>query len=166
MPFSTGASPNDLRRPSTWIALAPAPASRAGRRSRGRPGQPALPVPVDQPVGEPGQRDRQDQEQHRGHGVAGVVEHRAAVDLRRLVGLDRAEHADQRGVLLQADEVVQQRREDVAHRLRQDHEPQRGELGQAERPGGRGLAAVHRVEPGPVHLGHVRRVREHSATMP
>ena len=35
-----------------------------------------------------------------------------------------ADHVDQRGVLLQADEVVEQRRDDAPHRLRHDHEAQ------------------------------------------
>jgi hypothetical protein len=78
-------------------------------------------VPGDQPVGEPGQRNGQQQEQDRGDRVAGVVERRVAVQLGRLVGLDGAEQPDKRGVLLQADEVVEQRRDDDADGLRQDH---------------------------------------------
>ena len=43
------------------------------------------------------------------------------VDLRLVERLDRAERADERRVLLQADEVVQERRDHAPHRLRQDH---------------------------------------------
>ena len=74
---------------------------------------------------------------------------------------DEAEEADERGVLLQRDEVVQQRREDAPHRLRDHDVAQRLPLRQAERARGRGLAPVHALEPGAVHLGDVRAVHEH-----
>ena len=57
--------------------------------------------------------------------VRRVVEGRVRVDLRLLERLDRAERADERRVLLQADEVVQERRDHAPHGLRQDHEAQR-----------------------------------------
>src|SRR5262249_40958864 len=76
-----------------------------------------------QPVGEPRQRDDEDQEQDGGHREAGEVEYLLAVDFGRPVGLDGSQDADQGGVLLQADEVVEQRRDDVPPRRRQDAVP-------------------------------------------
>ena len=82
------------------------------------------------------------------------------VDLRLAERLDDPEQRDQRRVLLQADEVVEKRRDHAPHGLREDDVPQRREPGEAERPRGGLLARVHRVDPGPVHLGDVRRVHE------
>ena len=89
------------------------------------------------------------------------VERRGLVDLRLPEGLDDAEHADERRVLLQADEVVQQRRDHAAHGLRDDHVTERLRVRQPERPRRRVLARVDGLDPCAVHLRHVRRVDEH-----
>src|SRR5258708_7117731 len=60
-----------------------------------------------------------------------------------LTGSPRPACADQRRVLLQADEVVEQRRNDVAYRLRKHDVPQRGAVGQAERARRGDLAQVY-----------------------
>ena len=78
----------------------------------------------------------------------------------------RAEDRDQRDVLLQGDEVVEQRRRDPAHRLRQDHVAQRLRLGQPDRERRVALAAVDRVDPGAVDLGDVGAVGERRARSP
>ena len=59
------------------------------------------------------------------HDVRRVVERRGDVDLRLAERLDRADQRDERRVLLQPDEVVQERRDHAADRLRDDHEAQR-----------------------------------------
>ena len=92
--------------------------------------------------------------------VCGVVEGRVRVDRRLLERLDRAERPDQRGVLLQADEVVEERRDDAAYRLREDHPPQGLTMREAERAGRRLLARVDRLDPGAVHLADVCAVDE------
>ena len=78
-----------------------------------------------------------------------------------LQDLGQPDEADERGVLLQRDEVVEQRREDAADGLRDHDVAQRLPLRQPERAGGGGLAPVDALEPGPVHLGDVRAVHEH-----
>ena len=74
--------------------------------------------------------------------------------------VEQADEADERGVLLQADEVVEQRRDDAAHRLRHDDEPHRLGVGETERAGARRLAPVDALDAGAVHLGDVRAVDE------
>ena len=74
--------------------------------------------------------------------------------------LHRADDRHQRRVLLQPDEVVQERRDHPPHRLRHDHEPQRLEPREAERAGGSFLARVHRLDACAVDLGDVGRVDE------
>ena len=58
-------------------------------------------------------------EEQRGCDVRRVVEGCGSVDLRLLERLDGAEDADERGVLLQPDEVVEERRDHPAHGLRE-----------------------------------------------
>ena len=100
-------------------------------------------------------------EQRRRDEVRRAVERRRLVDLRLLERLDDAEGADERRVLLQADEVVEERRDHAAHGLREDDEAQRLAVREAERARGRLLARVHRVDARAVHLGDVGRVDEH-----
>ena len=57
-----------------------------------------------------------------------------------------------------ADEVVEQRRDDPAHRLRHHDEAQGLEEGEAERAGGRDLAPVDALDAGAVDLGDVGAV--------
>ena len=57
-----------------------------------------------------------------------------------------------------ADEVVEQRRDDPAHRLRHHDEAQRLEVGEAERARGRDLAPVDALDAGAVDLGDVGAV--------
>ena len=101
--------------PSIRRALASTVVIAADRRSA------ALLAP-DEPVDEPGHRDRQQEEDHRGDDVGRVVERRGLPDLGGPEDLDDAKDADQRGVLLEADEVVEQRRDDAPDGLRQDDE--------------------------------------------
>ena len=152
IPFSTSALPNDLWRFSIVRASL--------MRVRLRPA--AAPVARDEPVGEPGQRDRDRDEQH-GRGQARrEVEGRRLVDLRLLERLDRAEHADERGVLLEADEVVQERRDHAPDGLRHDHVAQRLPVREPERARGRrpGSGAPTRSRPGrPPRRRPCRRAR-------
>ena len=70
------------------------------------------------------------------------------------------EDADERGVLHQRDEVVEQRRDHLAHRLGDDHVAHRLTVAHAERARRLGLAPRHRLDPGAVDLGHVGAVGE------
>src|SRR3954452_13504830 len=115
-------------------------------------------VALDHLVDETGLRDGDEDEEegHRRH--RGQVEVVAGDDLRLVEGVDGADDVDQRRVLLQRDEVVEQRRDDAAARLRDDDVAQRLGEGEAQRAGGRGLAPVDAVDAGPVDLGHVGAV--------
>ena len=67
---------------------------------------------------------------------------------------------DERRVLLQPDEVVQQRRDHAPHGLREHDRGERLAAREAERARGGLLARVHGLDPGAVHLGDVRGVDE------
>ena len=90
----------------------------------------------------------------------GEVEVGGDLDLGLLERLDRAEDADERGVLLEADEVVQERRDHAAHGLRQDDGRERLAPRQPERARRRLLARVDGLDSGAVDLGDVRGVDE------
>ena len=168
MPLSTSSSPNDFHSPwidsAVAVARAVASASPRVRLAAGHAdaGAADLPAPLlagDQPVGEPRERDRH----HAGRSSAvttyGVKLNFAAdEDLRLAEDLDDADERHQHGVLLEPDEVVQQRRDDPPDRLRDDDVAHRLELRQPERPRRGRLARVDRLDPRPVDLGHVRRV--------
>src|SRR5207237_10274634 len=100
-------------------------------------------------IGRAGGRERQVDEEHGADEVAGEVEVAVRV-VRSLRGrLGDADRADNGGVLLQADEVVEQRRDDAPDRLRQDDVPQRLHVRSEERRVGkewrcRGWAAYNR----------------------
>ena len=64
-------------------------------------------------------------EERRRDEVGRAVERRRLVDLRLPERLDDAERADERRVLLQPDEVVEERRDHAPHGLREDDEAQR-----------------------------------------
>ena len=67
-----------------------------------------------------------DEEEHEcGGEVRREVERRCGIDLRLPERFDDTDQRDERRVLLKADEVVQQRRDHAADRLREDHEPHR-----------------------------------------
>ena len=70
------------------------------------------------------------------------------------------DHADQGRVLHQRDEFVQQRRDDLADRLRDDHVAHRLAVAHPERARRLHLAAGHGFDPGPVDLRHVGAVDE------
>ena len=118
-------------------------------------------VARDQPVGEARERDRQQQEQQRGREVRRVVEGGGRLDLRLAKRLDDTEQRHERGVLLQPDEVVQQRRNDAADGLRQHDVAHRLRVREPERPRGRRLARMDRLDARAVDLGDVRGVDEH-----
>ena len=67
---------------------------------------------------------------------------------------------DEGRVLLQADEVVQQRRDHATDGLRDDDEPHGLAAAQPERSGRGDLRGVDRLDAGPVDLGDVGRVHE------
>ena len=69
------------------------------------------------------------------------------LDLGLAERLDDAEKANEGRVLLQADEVVQQRWDDAAHGLREDDEAQGLPVREPERARGRRLARVHGLDP-------------------
>ncbi len=81
--------------------------------------------------------------------------------------LRQTDDRDERGVLLQRDEVVEQRRQDPAHRLRDHDVAQRLPLRQPERACGRGLAPVDALE---ARIGRprrrTRRTRARARAMP
>ena len=89
-PRRTSSSPKDLRTsltrstggPVPWTGVMRCPARSAGERAH------------QHAVGEPRQRDGEQQEQDRGHHVRGVVERPRAVDLGRPDGVDRPEDRD------------------------------------------------------------------------
>ena len=111
-------------------------------------------------VGESGERDREDDEEDRRDSFAGVIE----VVARVLAGLcDCFEDADdvhERRVLLESDEVVEERRDDSADRLRQHDVTHRLRVAQPEGARRHPLARVHRLDPRAEYLGDVRRVDE------
>ena len=106
-------------------------------------------------------RDRDAQVEQGGGHERRVVEGRGGDDLRLAKRLARdADDRDQGDVLLEGDEVVEQRRADVADCLRDDHVAQGLGLGQADRQRRVALAPVHRVDPRAVDLGDVGAVGE------
>src|SRR5437764_11637348 len=78
-------------------------------------------VTCDQPVGEARERDRDRDEEDRRHEIRREVERGSDVDLGLVERLERAEEADERRVLLQADEIVQERRDYAPDCLGEDH---------------------------------------------
>src|SRR5215217_2338375 len=118
------------------------------RRRSHRP--PAL--PARKPVGQAGHRDREQDEQQRGGEVRRVVEAAVDLDLRLPEGLHGPDQRDKRGVLLQADEVVQKRRE--------DDEPERPSVRQAERARRRRLTRMNGLDAGAIDLADVGGVDE------
>src|SRR5262245_56557216 len=153
MPFSTWLPSKDLCRSTTRRAAVSATSHAPGRL-------PSLLVPGDEPVDESRLGDRDHDVDEREGDVRREVEFGGGDDLRLAEGLRVSEHGDQRGVLLQADEVVQQRRDHAANRLRDHDEPKRLPPAEPERSRGGHLRGVHRLDPRPVDLGDVRRVHE------
>ena len=83
--------------------------------------------------------------------LAVTIDHVGSSTRWRTLGLRRLARADQdedRGVLLQADEVVQQRRDHLAHGLRHHDVAHRLEVVEAERARGHALALVHPLDAG------------------
>ena len=109
----------------------------------------------------PRERDRDRDEQDRRADVRRVVEGRGDVDLRLAECLDHSQQGDERRVLLEPDEVVQERRDHATDRLREHDEAERLQAIEPERPRRCLLARVHRLDSGSVHLRDVRRVDEH-----
>ena len=123
MPRRTSRSPKDFVTPRS-SRTGGAVTSHAGPCA----GAPAV------AVDDPGERHRDQQVEQRRRDQRRVVEGRAAASIcADPERLQRAEDRDQGDVLLQGDEVVQQRRRHPAHRLRQDHVAHRLRLGQADR---------------------------------
>ena len=116
---------------------------------------------ADQAVGVARQRDRDVDEQHRRDHVAAEVAERRRVRLGLLDGLGDADDADDRGVLLQADEVVQERRDHAPDRLRQDHVAHHLPVAEPERARRHALARMHRLDARAVDLGDVGGVHDH-----
>ena len=132
MPLSTSSSPNRLWTASissSGIIRAPHPrlarlrARRGSRRSAS--------------AGSWRDEDDRDERDRR------EVEVVAGVDLRLAEGVDRADDEHERRVLLQADEVAEQRREELAQRLRHDDVAPGLRGREAERLRGRRLAPMH-----------------------
>ena len=112
----------------------------------------------DQPVDQPGERDRDEQEQDRAERQRGPVDVERLVVEAGLDHLDQAEEAHERGVLHQRDEVVQERRDHLADGLGDDDGPHRLAVAHAQRARRLHLTARHRLDPGPVDLRHVGAV--------
>ena len=117
-------------------------------------------VPLEQVVGEAGHRDGDDDEAQPQADHRRQVELVARVDAGPGEPLQQPDDGDEGGVLLQADEVVEQRRDDPAHGLGDDDEPHRLAVGEAQGPRRGRLAPVHALDAGPVDLGHVGAVDE------
>ena len=150
MPSSTVCLPNDLTRPSTTrdVAHASRPACRL-RRSR------ATSQSVKRASGIVSATN-----EHRRREVRSEVEGRVRVDLRLVERLDCADRRNERAVLLQPDEVVEERRDHAPHGLRQDHAARRLPARKPERSRRRLLARMHRLDPRAVDLADVRAVDE------
>ncbi len=88
------------------------------------------------------------------------VERGRLLDLGSPEDLDDADERDQYGVLLEADEVIEQGWDDPPDRLRQDHVAHRLEPAQAQGAGRGVLARVDRFDAGSVDLRHVCRIDE------
>ena len=101
-----------------------------------------------------------DQEHERRRDVRGEVERTGLADLRLAEDLDDADERHEDRVLLEPDEVVEQRRDDPPDGLRQHDVAERLEPAESERPGGGVLARVDGLDAGPIDLGDVRRVDE------
>src|SRR3954454_2090088 len=111
-------------------------------------------------IDDAGERNRHAQIEESGAHKRRVVEGRGRDDLGLPERLDHTEDRNQGDVLLERDEVVQERRSDSPHRLGQDHVAKRLSLGQADGQGGIALAAVDGPDPGPIDLRNVRAVGE------
>ena len=153
IPRSTSSLPNDLWMPSRTRATVVAAHASSGELT-------PL-VARDQPVGEARHRHRDRDEEDRRADVRRVVEVPATSICDWRNASTTPSSADERRVLLQADEVVEERRDDAPDGLRDDDVPQRLRPAEAERARSRLLARVHGLDAGPVHLGDVRRVDEH-----
>ena len=145
MPRSTSRSPNDLCRP--WTA------SAGGRPRRHRaPAAPRARSRATSQSVKPGERDRHDDEHERHRDVGREVEGRGRLDLRRPEDLDHADVRHQHRVLLQADEVVEERRDHPPDGLRDDHvaqrlEPRAGRATGRPPPGSGGWSRCRRGRP-------------------
>ena len=113
------------------------------------------------PIGETCRRHRQRDEQQAGHDVRGEVVGGGGLDLRGPYRVDGAEHRDQSAVLLQCDEIVEQRRRHPARRLRQHHQSHRAPIVEAKGFGGGQLRRMDRLDARPEDLGHVGGVDQH-----
>jgi hypothetical protein len=103
-----------------------------------------------------GERDQQGEsevEEREEDEALGVAESGALVEPRLLRDVAHAEHGDEGGVFEQADEIVAERREHAAERLREQHVAQGLAAGEAEGAGGFGLAARERGEAAAEGLG-------------
>src|SRR5690348_415969 len=89
----------------------------------------ALPPPprvtIDQVIDEACLRDGDDDEERSSQGHRREVEQLALPEACGQHDFGDARYRQQRGVLLEADEVVEQRRDDAAHGLRYEHRAQR-----------------------------------------
>ena len=82
-------------------------------------------------------------------------------DLGLAEDLDDADERDEGGVLLEADEVVEERRDDPAHGLREDDVAERLEPAEGRGTGPpRSWLRMDRVDPGPVDLRDVGRIHQ------
>ena len=91
------------------------------------------------------------------------IEGRRLEDLRLAEDLDDAEDRDEDRVLLQPDEVVEERRDDPPDGLRDDDVAERLEPAQPERARSRFLAPVDRFDARPVDLRDIRGVDQGQA---
>src|SRR3954451_25483675 len=150
-PRRTG--PRRGQRLERWLLLAAIAA--CGRAPLGAPL-----LAMDQPVDHPRHRKRDDQVHERGEGQRRAVE-RLGLDVERhLHRLWERDDADQRRVLHQRHQVVQERRDDGPHRLRDDHVAHCLDVAHSQRARRLHLPARNRLDPGPVDLGHVGAVGE------
>ena len=125
-----------------------------------RSGAAVRPVPAGEPVDDVDERDGHHDEHERDRDVGREVVRRRRLDLGVSEDLDDPDERHEHGVLLEADEVVEQWRDHAPDGLRDDDVAERLEAGQPERAGGRLLARVDRLDAGAVDLGHVGRVDE------
>src|SRR5918997_1286912 len=133
--------------------------SRSSLRASSKPAEGVLgrpPVQASfQAVRQVDQRQAYGQVEERSGDQRRRVGRRRLEDPRRAQQLLEPDHRDDGRVLYEHNELVGQRRDDAAERLRDDYEAHRLGVGQAGGPAGLHLALVYALDPGAEDLRHV-----------
>ena len=108
------------------------------------PALPAGPVPLHHARNKARLRNRYRDKQNRHARYGGEIVMVGGDQHGLVERVHHTDNADEGCVLLQGNEGIQQRRDDLPDALRNDHEPQSLQVGQAERPGCGGLAPIQK----------------------